>query len=180
MIAAVVAGVALGVYSRVVDYFAPDWAGNSLALWLLVACVVGLGSRSWWAGAARGCLALVVASSSYYAWRLFVMDDIGIRFATRAFAFWTALAVTAGFVAGGFAHRGREAFAVPAGGFAAEVVFAWGVRGQTWHGLAALAAASLLAARTTWTRTAAGAALGAAAAVTVGMLVAGALVLHGF
>lgn len=165
MIVAILAGIALGVFSRAVDSIAPAWTGNSLALWLLVAFAVGLGAASVRDAAARGCVSLVVANCAYYVWRLFVADDVTMRWTVRAFTFWTALAIPAGVVAGAVAQRGREGWALPAAGFAAEAGFVWVVGGRTMHVLAALAAAVALAAVTKWSRTAAVLAAGSAASV---------------
>lgn len=165
MIPAVVAGAVLGVFSKVVNAVAPAWTGNSLALWLLVAALVGMGAATSRSAAMRGCVSLVVANCAYYAWRLWIADDIGTRFAGRAFAFWTALAIPAGLTAGGVAPRGREAWAVPAGGFVGEagVVFLQG--GRTAHVLTATVAALAIGALTKWTPWSGGMAAGAAVAV---------------
>lgn len=165
MILAVAAGIVLGVFSKVVNAVAPAWAGNSLALWLLVAFVVGLGAPRVRDAAARGCVSLVVANCAYYAWRLFLADDVGHRWAIRAFTFWTALAIPAGIVAGALARRGREGWSLSAGGFAGEAGFVLTVSGRPAHVAAAAVIAVVFAAVARWTRRAALIAAGAAAAV---------------
>lgn len=165
MLLAVLAGVALGVFSKVVNAVAPAWTGNSLALWLLVAFAVGLGASSVRQAAARGCVSLVVANCAYYAWRLFLTEDVSVRWAIRAFSFWTALAVPAGIVAGALARRGREGWSLSAGGFAGEAGFVWVVAGHPAHIAAAAVLALIFAAVTRWSQRAALMAVGATAAV---------------
>lgn len=165
MLIAVVAGVVLGVFSKVVDEVAPAWAGNSLALWLLVAFLVGLPARGPREAAVRGAASLTVANCAYYAWRLFVIDNISVRFAVRAFSFWTALAIPAGLAAGAVARRGREGAALPAGGFGGEAAVVWIGGGRPAHLVVALSAAAILAAATRWTRWGTWVATGAAVAV---------------
>ena len=169
MVVAVAAGAALGVFSTVVDSVAPAWAGNSLALWLLVAFLVGRRGRTAPGAAACGCVALVVANCAYYAWRLFVGDNVGIRFAVRAFSFWTALAIPSGLASGAASRWGREGSALPAGAFAAEAAFSWFVRGRGAHAVAAAAVAVPLAVSARWTRRGVWLALAAGVAVAAGM-----------
>jgi hypothetical protein len=162
----IVAGIVLGVLSKLVDYVAPSWTGNSLGLWLLVAFLVALGARSWREAALRGCVALVIANAAYYGWRLTVPDNISLRFAARAFSFWTALAIPAGLVAGVAATHRREGLALPAGGFVGEAVVTALVGGRVGHAVAAGVIGAFLTGLTKWTLKGAGAALAAAAAVT--------------
>ena len=162
---AVAAGVVLGVFSKAVNAVAPAWTGNSLALWLLVAFLVGLTARTARDAAARGCVALVVANCSYYAWRLFVVDDIGLRFTVRAFAFWTALAVPAGLAAGALATRPAHARALLAGAFAGEAAFTLANGGRVGHAVVAAIVAATFAVRTRWSGDGAWPAVGGAAVV---------------
>lgn len=152
MVLALAAGIALGVSSKLVDYVAPAWAGNSLALWLLVAFLVGLGATSMRDAVARGCTTLVVANCAYYAWRLFVSDDVGVRWTIRAFSFWTALAIPAGAVAAVVARRGRVGLALPAGGFGGEAIFAAATDGKPGRVIVTAVVATVLAVATSWTQ----------------------------
>lgn len=132
------------------DLVAPAWAGNFFALWLLVAFAVGMRATGSRTAALLGCVALTVASCTYYAWRLFVVDDVGVRYAVRVGTFWTALAIPAGLLGGAFAQRRPEGWALPAGGFAGEAVFAWLARGRGAQAVVAFLVAVATGVATEW------------------------------
>ena len=180
MLGAVVAGVVLGVASKLVDYVAPSWVGNSSAVWGLVAFLVGLRASGVAQGARRGTVALAVATASYYAYRLFVAENISNRFALKAFLFWMALALPTGAISGAAgAASGRTMWALPAGAFAGEAIFVLASGRRTVHAAVAAGIAALLATRARWT--ARGLAIATAAGVTVFLVAAGyrSLVLRG-
>jgi hypothetical protein len=170
LIVAVAAGLVLGAASKLVDYVAPAWTGNSLAVWVLVAFLVGLRGRGWRDAATVGCTALVVANCTYYALRLFVIDNVSVPWAVRAFTFWTLLAVPAGLVAGALSGRGREGLALPAGAFAGEAVVTAAVGGRAAHVVVAALVAGSLGLGTSWTRR--GVLLGVVACASVAAAVA--------
>lgn len=165
MLLAVVAGVALGVASKLVDYVAPSWVGNSSAVWGLVAFLIGLRASTVREGALRGTVALAVATVSYYAWRLFVAENISSHFALKAFVFWMALALPTGAISGGAGAAAARMWALPAGAFAGEAIFVLASGRRTVHAAVAACIAALLATRARWT--APGVAIAAAAGVTV-------------
>ena len=165
MIVAVAAGLLLGAGSKLVDYVAPAWTGNSLALWVLVAFLVGLRAREWREAAVRGCTALVVANCTYYALRVLVIENVSAQWAVRAFTFWTLLAVPAGLVSGALAGRGREGLALPAGAFAGEAAVTAAIDGRAAHVVVAGVVAAILGLGTAWNRGAAVLAVVACAAV---------------
>ncbi|HEV2755181.1 MAG TPA: DUF6518 family protein [Actinomycetota bacterium] len=166
MILALVAGVVLGVASKLTDYVAPSWVGNSLALWILVAFLVGRRARDVRTGALHGATALVVATASYYAYRVLVAQNISERWLVRASSFWMALALPSGAISGGVAAAGdRAAWALPAGAFAGETVLVLGRGGRALHAALAAVAAVVLGGVTRWNRRAL--LLAAAGSVTV-------------
>jgi hypothetical protein len=135
---------------------------------VLVAFLAGLGASRPVAGAARGAVALVTGTTAYYAWLLFVTEDVSRGFALKAFVFWTVLALPAGLASGWIAATAdRAAWALPAGAFLGEAVLVLGLRGRLLQTTIEAAAALLLAARAERVPRAAAYAAGAAA-VTFG------------
>lgn len=105
LLIAVAAGVALGTFSVLSDYFLSNpWAiaGNIAGTWVVVAFVVGAFAMTGAAreGAIGGLVALLAADLAYYAGTSIAWDMVGLSRLLPGVIVWGAVSVIAGPTAG--------------------------------------------------------------------------------
>lgn len=100
MLIPIAAGLVLGIAARLVDDIAPRWVGNIGPVWFLAGFFVGRTQRSLRAGATSGAVCLVVATLTYYAWRIFIDGTISLRYLTRVGFFWLLACAVVGVISG--------------------------------------------------------------------------------
>lgn len=111
-------GLVLGIAARLVDGIAPRWVGNIGAVWFIAGFVVGRTERSLRKGAISGAVCLVVATLTYYAWRILIDETISVRYLTRVGLFWLLAGTAVGAIAGATgakSHRWSLAWGVAMG-----------------------------------------------------------------
>ena len=98
---AVMTGIALGLAARLIDDVAPRWVGNVGAVWFLAGFLLGRGAPRLREGAFLGAAGLILATLTYYAWRLGVDGTISTYYLSSVGAFWLTAAAIAGTASGG-------------------------------------------------------------------------------